>query len=138
MANENETVVLGQQILDALKSITKEAKEVEKTEGLDFRFVGQEEDIDEKVVKDKITQLSNNLKQYGIKVVFYENLDIKDTSKGHKYFFRIWDENNNFIEIDTLEYRNVTLDYGHKEIDYIADKLFNMFGLKEYDRMLKN
>jgi len=137
MANENETVVLGQQILDALRAITKEAKEVEKTEGLDFRFVGQEENIDEKAVKNRITQLTNNLKQYGIKVVFYEDLDIKDTSKGHKYFFRIWDENNNFIEIDTLEYRNVTLDYGHKEIDYIADKLFEMLGLKEYDKMLK-
>lgn len=137
MANENETVVFGQEILDALRSITREAKDVQKTEGIDFRFIETCVRKNVEDVKKRVEQLKHNLSEHDIRVDFFENLDIKDTSKGGKYSFRIQDINGNFIDVDTLEYRKITLDYGHKEIDYIVDKLIKLLGLKSYDKVIK-
>ncbi len=139
MAQEKE-VVNGNQIYTALMQITEDAKKAKKEKGLDFRFLDKNEKLTEEKISDalkKIEQLEIKLEEYGICVEFYEDLDIKDVSKGHKYYFRIYDVNNCFTEIDALEYRNVVLDSGKSEVDYIVEKLFKLLGLKVQADVLK-
>lgn len=134
--------VNGKQILEALKAITKDAEKQRKERGLDFRFLDR---VDGRTKEEKDTamervkELEDILMKepYKIIVEFYENIDIKDTSKGHKYYFRIYDENNCFVEIDALEYRNVVIDSAKSEIDYITEAIFKLKGLKVQENVLE-
>lgn len=84
--------VNGKQILDALKAITKDAEKQRKERGLDFRFLDR---VDGRTKEEKDTAMERvkeiedilMKEPYKIIVEFYENIDIKDTSKGHKYYF---------------------------------------------------
>ena len=134
--------VNGKQILEALKAITKDAEKQRKERGLDFRFLDRvdgrtEEEKD--TAMERVKELEDILmkKPYKIIVEFYENIDIKDTSKGHKYYFRIYDENNCFVEIDALEYRNVVIDSAKSEEDYITEAIFKLKGLKVQENVLE-
>lgn len=132
MEKEN-TIVNGNQIYDALMKITEDVKKIKKDKGLDFRFLDKCDSTTEdekKIALERIEVLERKLNEYGIVVEFYEDIDIKDVSTGCKYYFRIYDENNCFIEIDALEYRKVVIDSSKSEIDYIIEKLFKILGLK--------
>lgn len=134
--------VNGKQILEALKAITKDAEKQRKERGLDFRFLDR---VDGRTKEEKDTAMERvkeiedilMKEPYKIIVEFYENIDIKDTSKGHKYYFRIYDENNCFVEIDALEYRNVVIDSAKSEIDYITEAIFKLKGLKVQENVLE-
>lgn len=139
MANENETVVNGQQIFEALQSITENAMVKKKERGIDFRFLDKigTEKIDKSKVYEEVQRLEKNLEDFGITVEFYENIDIKDALKENKFTFRIYDNNNCFVEVNALEYRKVVLDANVSEVDYIVEKLFKMLGLKVQEDALK-
>ena len=108
--------------------------EKKKKRGIDFRFLDKQDVTtpdEKKIAFDELKRIERELEEkYGISVEFYENIDIKNTSEGHKFYFRIYDDNNCFTEIDALEYRKIVLDPSKSEIDYIAEKLFVIIGLK--------
>ena len=137
-----ETVIVnGNHIFTALNSITEEAKNDKKKRGLDFRFLDKDDSktsVEKKNIFDKVEEIEKELEEkFGISVEFYENIDIKNTSEGHKFYFRIYDENNCFTEIDALDYRKIVLDPSKSEIDYIVEKLFVVVGLKVQADVLK-
>ena len=137
-----ETVIVnGNHIFTALNSITVEAKNDKKKRGLDFRFLDKDDSktsVEKKNIFDKVEEIEKELEEkFGISVEFYENIDIKNTSEGHKFYFRIYDENNCFTEIDALDYRKIVLDPSKSEIDYIVEKLFVVVGLKVQADVLK-
>lgn len=133
MAQENN-IVNGNQIFIALNSITRDSMEKKKKGKIDFRFLDKQDVTtpdEKKIAFDELKRIERELEEkYGISVEFYENIDIKNTSEGHKFYFRIYDDNNCFTEIDALEYRKIVLDPSKSEIDYIAEKLFVIIGLK--------
>lgn len=132
MAQET-SIVNGNHIFDALMRITDDAKKAKKDKGLDFRFLDKHDNQTEEqkeIAFERIEVLERKLDEYGICVEFYEDIDIKDVSTGCKYYFRIYDANNCFTEIDALEYRKVVIDSSKSEVDYIVEKLFKILGLK--------
>ena len=127
-------IVNGNQIFTALNSITRDSMAKKKKRKIDFRFLDKQDVTtpdEKKIAFDELKRIERELEEkYGISVEFYENIDIKNTSEGHKFYFRIYDDNNCFTEIDALEYRKIVLDPSKSEIDYIAEKLFVIIGLK--------
>lgn len=139
--SQEDKKVNGKQLCSILETITNEAKKTEKEKGLDFRFLDKNVSKTEKEKDDiynAVEKLENDLEEkYGITVEFIENIDIKDATKGHKFYFQIWNENNCFMEIDALEYRKIVMDSSKSEVEFIADKLFKLMGLKVQDNVLK-
>ena len=132
MSNDSYNVN-GKQIFEALKAITEDAKKTKKEKGLDFRFLDKSNAMTDKEIIgafDKIELLEAKLDKYGITVEFYEDIDIKNTAEGCKFYFKIYDMNNCFTEIDALEYRKIVIDPNESTVDYIAEKLFKIVGLK--------
>ena len=109
------------------------------TGGISFRFLDKidKDKIKKSEVYKKVEQLENELEKYGITVEFYENIDIKDALKENKFTFRIYDNNNCFVEVNALEYRKIVLDANVSEVDYIVERLFKMLGLKVQDNALR-
>ncbi len=139
--SEKNMDVNGYQIYVALNKITEDAKKQRKEKGLDFRFLDKldnKTEEEKKTAMERVVELEKELeKTYGIVLEFYEDIDIKNTSKGHKFYFRIYDDNNCFVEIDALEYRNVVIDSAKSEIDYIVEMIFKLMGLKVQENVLK-
>lgn len=141
--------VNGYQIFNALNSLTKAVREQiaqqksnkpKELKGLDFRFVESAKiktDDEKKTAMERIKELEKKLEEkYGIIVEFYEDIDIKDTTKEHKFYFRIYDMNNCFVDIDALEYRSIVIDSSKSELDYIMEKVFKILGLNVQENVL--
>lgn len=56
-------------------------------------------------------------------VKVYEDIDIKDVSKGSKFTIRISNRDGFYVDIDMFAYRDIVLDNEKSEEDFITSKI---------------
>ena len=64
-----------------------------------------------------------------LQVKVYEDIDIKDVSKGSKFIIRISNRDGFYVDIDMFAYRDIVLDNGKSEEEFIASKIERIIGI---------
>ena len=62
-------------------------------------------------------------------VKVYEDIDIKDVSKGSKFTIRISNRDGFYVDIDMFAYRDIVLDNEKSEEDFITSKIERIIGI---------
>lgn len=64
-----------------------------------------------------------------LQVKVYEDIDIKDVSKGSKFTIRILNKDGFYVDIDMFAYRDIVLDNEKSEEEFIASKIEKIAGI---------
>ena len=62
-------------------------------------------------------------------VKVYEDIDIKDVSKGSKFTIRISNRDGFYVDIDMFAYRDIVLDNEKSEEEFITSKIERIIGI---------
>ncbi len=73
-----------------------------------------------------------------LSVKVYEDIDIKDVSKGSKFTIRILNRDGFYVDIDMFAYRDIVLDNEKSEEEFITSKVERIIGINsDIDRASK-
>lgn len=64
-----------------------------------------------------------------LSVKVYEDIDIKDVSKGSKFTIRISNRDGFYVDIDMFAYRDIVLDNEKSEEEFIVSKIERIIGI---------
>ena len=138
MGTEVKGPVTQQEVFKALKELSEHIMKSE--DGLqkpEYRF--NPEKMKEEELQTECDNIRKELEQKKYKVELYEDIEENDAGSGKKYYIKLIDVNNNYIDIDFFEYKKKILNNEESTKEYIRSCVERLSGMirKDDDDVVK-
>lgn len=132
MGTEGKGQVTQQEVFKALKELSEH---IIKSEGGLQKpgYCFNPEKMKEKELQTVCDDIRKKLEEKKYKVELYEDIEENDAGNGKKYYIKLIDGNNNYIEIDFFGYKKKILNDGESTKEYIRSCVERLTGMIQED-----
>lgn len=132
MGTEGKGQVTQQEVFKALKELSEHI--IKSEDGLQKPgYCFNPEKMKEKELQTVCDDIRKKLEEKKYKVELYEDIEENDAGNGKKYYIKLIDGNNNYIEIDFFGYKKKILNDGESTKEYIRSCVERLTGMIQED-----